>query len=187
MKLLTSKDGFNLEANEMLYSIREFAELLESRKNNKSLLLKELAYIYFYYDLSSDFQFEVNELMRNADVIKHVGLPDSWTKDKLLEEAIIAFNHLSQSASSRLLQSVYIGVDKIKNQLESIDLNERDKAGKPVWNIKQINDTIKGLPSLMESIEKTEKQFIKSQETSTTIRNSKVKTAFDGQDLSKIV
>ena len=186
MKLFSCTNGFDVEVSDELYTIREFSNLVEARKKNKKLIEKELAYIYFFADMSSDFQFQTNELERHKDLIKYLDLPSGWKKDKVLEEAIEAYKYLSQSASSRLLQSVYIGVDKIKSQLESIDLNERDKGGKPVWNIKQINDTIKGLPSLMESIEKAEKQFIKSQETSTNIRNNKSKSTYDDVDMSNI-
>lgn len=185
MKLISSSDGYSIEIEPELYTIREFAELLESRKKDKSLLIKELSYIYFFTDMGSDFQFQSNEIERHKDVKKYLALPDTWKKDKLIQEAIEAYKYLSQTASSRLLQSVYIAVDKIKSQLETIDLNERDKAGKPIWNIKQIQDTIKAMPDLMMNIEKAEKQFIRSQEEV----NNKKKTnkgLYDGVDLSKL-
>jgi len=179
MRLIKSVDGFSIEIEPELYTIKQFAELVESRKKNTSLLIKELSYIFFYTDMSSDFQFQTNEIERHKDVKKYVDLPTIWKKDKLVEEAIEAYKYLSQTASSRLLQSVYIAVDKIKNQLETIDLNERDKAGKPIWNIKQIQDTIKAMPDLMMNIEKAEKQFIKSQEDSTKIRGNKQKSVYE--------
>lgn len=185
MKLIKSSDGFSIEIEPELYTLREFAELVESRKKNTTLLYKELAYIYFYTDMGSDFQFQSNELERHKDVKKYLDLPSTWKKDKLVEDAIEAYKYLSQTASSRLLQSVYIAVDKIKSQLETIDLNERDKAGKPIWNIKQIQDTIRAMPDLMMNIEKAEKQFIRSQEE---VNNKKKanKGLYDGVDLSKI-
>jgi hypothetical protein len=185
MRLITSTDGYSIEIEPELYTIAEFANLIESRKKNKELILKELSYIYFYTDMASDFQFQSNELERHKDVKKYVGLPDTWKKDKLVEEAIEAYKYLSQTASSRLLQSVYIAVDKIKSQLETIDLNERDKVGKPIWNIKQIQDTIKAMPDLMMNIEKAEKQFIRSQEEVNNKKKSN-KGLYDGVDLSKI-
>lgn len=185
MKLLRSPDGFSIEVDPEIYTIRQFADLVENRKKNTSLLLKELGYIYFFADLKSDFQFQTNEIERNRELINFLGLPDNWKKDKLLEEAIEAYKYLSQTPASGLLQSCYIMADKIKEQLTGIDLNERDKGGKPVWNIKQIQDTIKALPYVMESIEKAEKQYIKSQEENNTIRNNKQKSMYDGVDLNK--
>lgn len=178
MKLLNSPDGFIVEVNPELYMIKEFANLLENRKDKK-LLLKEIAYIYFFYDLSSDFQFELNEFSRHKDLIKYLDLPTDWTKDKLLNEAIDAFNYLSQSPASRLLQTAYIGADKLKSQLETMNLNERDKGGKPIWNIKQFNDTLKQIADTVESLDKAEKKFIKSQEDNSKLRGTKTKSMYE--------
>lgn len=185
MKLIRSKDGFSIEIEPELYSIADFAKLIESRKKNESLLIKELSYIYFFTDMTSDFQFQTNEHDRHKDLKKYLDLPADWDRDRLIDEAIETYKYLSQNPSSRLLQSVYIGVDKIKSQLESINLNERDKMGKPVWNIKQFQDTVKALPMVMESISQAEKQYIKSQVESTKIRGNKAKSMYDGVDLGK--
>lgn len=185
MRLITSKDGYTIEIEPELYTIKDFADLLESRKKNKELLYKELAYIYFFADMSSDFQFQTNETERHKDLKKYLNLPTDWKKDKLIEEAIETYRYLSQTPSSRLLQSVYIAVDKIKTQLETIDLNERDKSNKPVWNIKQIQDTIKAMPDLMMNIEKAEKQYIKSQEENNKIRGKKETSMYDNIDMGK--
>jgi len=185
MKLLTSNDGFNVEINPELYAIKEFANLLESRKD-KALLVKEISYIYFFYDMATDFQFETNELARNKDVIQYIGLPDDWQPDELVNEAIKAFKYLSQTVSSKLLKTAYMAINKIQEQLESINLNERDKSGKPIWNIKQIQDTINAMPMVMERIEKAEKQFIKSQEDNTKLRGTKLKSIYeDGSGTNK--
>lgn len=186
MKLIRSNDGYTIEVEPELYKIKEFAELIESRKKNLDLLHKELCYIYFYTDMSSDFQFQSDKNERHKDLKKYLDLPSVWKRDKLVDEAIKAYEYLSQTASSRLLQSVYIAVDKIKNQLETIDLNERDKVNKPIWNIKQIQDTIKAMPDLMANIEKAEKQYIKSQEENTKVRGNKSKSTYDDIDMSKI-
>lgn len=186
MKLFKCTDGFNVEIDPMLYGISEFAELLESRKKNLDLLKKELHYIYFFADMSSDFQFNVDERLRHNDLIKYTNLPATWKKDKLIEDAIDAYKYLSTSISSELLQSVRISVDKIKKQLETIDINERDKMGKPIWNLKQFQEIANKLPETMASIDKAEKQYIKIQEENNVIRNNKTKNPYDGQDLSKI-
>lgn len=178
MNLIQSKDGYNVEINPELYTIHEFAELLESRKDKK-LLLKEIAYIYFFYDLSSDFQFELNTMARHDDVVRYVNLPGTWSKDKYMDNAIAAFLYLSQTPASKLLQAAYIGANKLKEQLEQLDLNERDKAGRPIWNLKQYNDTLKSLADTVDSIDKAERQFIKSQEDNSTLRGTKIKSIYE--------
>ena len=182
MRLITLKeDGFTLDINPELYTIREFAELIESRKKNKDILIKELAYIYFFSDLTSDFQFQVNEYDRHKDLIKYLSLGESWKKDKMIEDAIEAYRYLSQNVSSKLLAGVYIIVEKIEQQLKGIDLDERDKSGKPIWNIKQIQEVARGLPFVMESIEKAEKVYIKSQEDNNKLRGTKTKSIYEDE------
>lgn len=186
MRLLKSKDGYSIEVEPEIYAIGDFAKLAEARRKNLDLLYKELAYIYFFCDMSSDFQFQTNEAARDAELKKYLDMPTGWKRDDLVSSAMETYIYLSQTASSRLLQGVYIAVDKIKAQLESIDLNERDKGGKPIWNIKQIHDTIKGMPDLMMNIEKAEKQFIKSQKENGKLPGNKQRSLYDGQDLGKI-
>lgn len=186
MKLLQiADDNYTLEIEPEIFTIGEFAELVESRKKNPGLLHKELGYIYFFTDMGSDFQFQTSEIERHKDIIKYLDLPTGWKKDRVLEKAIEAYKYLSQTPTSRLLESAYISTEKIKKQLESIDLNERDKSGKPVWNVKQILDTVKAMPSLMDAIQEAEKKYIKLQETSTKLRANKNKSVYDDIDMSK--
>lgn len=184
MKLIKCKeDNLTLEIEPELYSILEFAELVENRKKNNALLIKELAYIYFFADLGSDFQFQANEIERDKDLKKHLGLPLGWRRDKLVDEAIEAYRYLSQTTSSKLLQSAYIASDKIIKQLQSIDLDERDKNGKPIWNLKQFNDTTKAIAQTVSELDKAEKQFIKDQEENTKLRGTKNKSVYDDVDM----
>lgn len=185
MKLFQSEDGMTVSIAPEAYTIKQFAELIESRKGDVTLIHKELAYVYFFADMSSDFQFQTNTKDRHYDLIKYLGLPSDWVKDKYVEEAIEAYEYLSQTASSRLLQSAYVVADKIKAQLESINLNERDKGGKPVWNIKQIQDVLKSLPSSMESIDQAEKKFIRSQVETGKLKGNRQKSMYDGIKLGK--
>ena len=184
MKLVRCKeDNLTLEIEPELYSIKEFAELVEDRKKNNALLIKELGYIYFFADLGSDFQFQASEIERHKDLKKHLGLPLSWNRDKLLDEAISAYRYLSQTTSSKLLQSAYLASDKIIKQLENIDLDERDKNGKPIWNLKQFNETTKAIAETVRELDKAEKQFIKSQEENTKLRGTKSKSVYDDVDM----
>jgi len=130
--------------------------------------------------------FQTDEVLRNSELVKYLDLPRTWKKDTKMKEAIEAYKYLSQTPSSLLLQAAYIGVDKVKTQLRDIDLNERDKGGKPIWNLKQFNDTLKAVASTVEQLDKAEKQFIKSQIENDKIRGNKNKSLYDGQDFSKI-
>lgn len=177
--IIVKEDGFTLDVNPLLYTIAEFANLIEFRSKDRKLLLKELAYIYFHTDLKSDFQFQVDANERKRDLIKYLDLDASWTVGPEVKKAIEAYKYLSQTVSSKLLATVYSIVDKIEAQLNSIDLDERDKSNKPIWNIKQIQEVAQRLPYVMESIDKAEKIYIRSQEDNTKIRGTKTKSLYE--------
>ena len=136
-------------------------------------------------DMASEFQFQVNIYERQREVKKYMNLPLDWEPDEIVLEAIEAYKYLSQTPASRLLESAYIASEKLKSHIESIDLNERDRNSKPVWNIKQYNDILAMLPKTLESLDNAEKQYIKMQETKTKIRKNKEKTLYDGMVLGK--
>lgn len=178
MKLVELDSEYNPIINPELFLLDCFAKLRDDRKNPK-LLLKEIGYIYFFYDMKSDFQFQTNKKERHKDVKKYVNLDVNWDVDDILEECISTYLYLSQTVAGKLLESAYLTVDKIKDQLNLIDLNERDDRGKPIWNIKQMADTSKIIPDILESMQKSEKAFIKGQEENEKLRGSKLKTLYE--------
>ena len=178
MKLIELDSEYHVIINPELFLIDCFVELRDDRKDPK-LLLQEIGFIYFFYDLKSDFQFQTNKKERLKDVKKYVKMPPGWEVDDKLQECINTYNYLSQTVSGRLLSNAYLSVDKINDQLNLMDLNERDKMGKPIWNIKQFADTTKLIPQLMETLEQSELAYIKGQEKNDKLRGNKIKTLYE--------
>jgi len=178
MKLFDLDDSYNIIVKAEVFLLKDFKDLQKARKDS-TLLYQELGYIYYFCDLSSDFQFELNPVKREKDIIKYVGLPEGWIADDLVKTCVQVYLYLSQTVSSRLLESAYLAVDKFIKQIEKIDLNERDKANKPIWNFKQMMDSVKGIPDTMENIRKAEAQYLKNAEKDTKLRGDKVKTLYE--------
>lgn len=186
MKLFELDDTYTVNFEPEIFLIKDFKNLRDSRKKKIDLLYKELSFIYFYCDMSSDFQFQTSKVDREIEIKKFVDLPETWKPDKLINACIETYNYLSQTVSSRLLESIYTTVDKIKTQLEDLNLNERDKSNRPIWNVKQIVDSIKVMPDLLESIRKAEKEFIKGQQESDKLRGEKIKTLYEDGIIKKL-
>jgi hypothetical protein len=178
MKIFELDESYNVIFSPELFLLKDFRDLRDDRKDI-DILYKEISYIYFFADLGSDFQFELNLNKRKKDLIRYVGLPPNWKPDKLVETCIEVYEYLSQTVSSSLLESVYAIVDKFQKQIKGIDLNERDKGGKPIWNQKQIMDMAKSVPDLLESTKKAEFEFLKDQEKETKIKGDKLKTLYE--------
>jgi hypothetical protein len=178
MKLIDLDDQYNVVLDPEVFLLDDFKKLRDDRKDPE-LLLKEIGYIYFFYSLKSEFQFQTDKNKRHEDVLRRVNLPAEWKPDDLVSACIKLYIHLSQTVAGGLLESAYLTVDKIKDQLNSINLNERDERNKPIWNIKQILDTSKSIPELMETIRDAEKAYIKGQEEEDQLRGNKIKTLYE--------
>lgn len=180
LTLITSKDGFNIEVDPYLWTIYEFAEYLKERdyENNKELVMKELGWLYFFNDPESDFQSDVDPTSRFVNVLDYVGLPLSWKPDSRLEKLVELYLG-PESLVDKLLTTARIATDKLNRQLSKIDLDERDKSGKPIYNLKQFNETITQLPSTMESLDKAEKMYVRNKAERNNLRGGKTKAIFE--------
>jgi hypothetical protein len=179
MKLFSCEDGFNVIIEPEILLIRDFNFLYVDRKGNENLILKELAYIYFMHEASSDFQQQADEAERSLEVIKHTNLPAGWQPDNYITDCCNTFLERSETMSSGLLKDTYAMVQKIRTELKAIDLGEKDKMGKPVYNLKQIIETAKLVPSLMEALNKAEKEYVKGQAEVNLNKGSKTKSTYE--------
>lgn len=179
MKLFKCEDGYRVDVSPELYLISEFDALLTNRENDKDTLLKELGYIYFMHDVESDFMSQTNNGMRHDEIVRYLNLPSGWKVDHLLQKAIEAYLYLSETLSSKLLTTARKSVDKLNIQLDKLDLDERDKSGKPIYNLKQFNDTVTQLPNTMEALDKAEKMYIKGVAEKGKLKGNKDKKIFE--------
>lgn len=177
MKLFKCEDGFNVEIEPELFLINVFKSLYMDRKGKEPLVIKELAYIYFMHEASSDFQsLDITE--RAFDVKKHVNLDPSWEEDQYVRDCVDMFLEREPIASG-LLKDTYEMVNKIRDEMKSINLSEKDKSGKPVYNLKQIVETTKQIPFLMETLNKAENEYVKGQAETNKNKGSKVKSIYE--------
>ena len=179
MKLFNIDDQYNLIFEPEVFLIHDFAELKKSRKDVK-LLRKELGYIYFYCDLSSDFQRNLDPDSKKEDIKKFVKLPVKWEPDAKVKKCMEVYRYLSKTIASELLETAYRAVDKLKRHIDTLDLNERNpQTNAPIWNPKVIQDMVKGLPDLLKSVQQAEAEYIKGVEESDRLRGDKIKTFYE--------
>lgn len=182
LTLIKTDDGFNLDIADELWFIWEFKVFLEDRlkdkKNGKEQILKELGYLYFYYNPESDFASQTNDSLRHDEVLQYVNLPNNWKADKLFENIVSIYNGV-ETLTDKLLKTARLATDKLNIQLAKIDLDEKDKSGKPIYNLKQFNETIKQLPDTMEALDKAEKMYIRNKAEKTNLKGGKEKSIYE--------
>jgi hypothetical protein len=179
MKLFSCEDGFSVVIEPEILLIKEFHDLYMDRKANENLILKELAYIYFMYEISSDFQQNGNEEERSLEVVKHTNLPSTWIPDEFIIACSEVYVTRSETMTSGLLKDTYGMVQKIREELKLINLSEKDKMGKPVYNLKQIIETTRLIPGLIAELNKAEKEYVKGQAEVNKNKGSKTKTMYE--------
>lgn len=179
MKLFKCGDGFTVEIEPEILLIREFNELYVDRKGDEAIIKKELAFVYFFNDPVSDFMYEANPELRMPDVIKHVGLDPSWTPDAFVKACEEVYREKTETTSSILLATTRRMSQKIREEMEEINLSEKDKSGKPVYDIKKFIESAKAIPGLIEVLIKAEKEFIQGQKDQSKNKGSKKKGIYE--------
>lgn len=162
MKLFELKNWV-LHVSEEAWGFPIFKKILDRDKSkNKETSLKEFLFIYHFVDLRSDYSIMVNEQERIDNIKKDIGLDKTWNVDSDLQAAINFYQEHSDTIISKLYKSAVKAVNDISvylNNTESL-LNERDKTGKPVYNLQQIVNGLKSVKSIMKDLKDAHNEVI---------------------------
>jgi len=133
---------------------------------DKSLANLELAYIYYMADERSDFMHVLDLEERDEEVKKWLDMPARWSGNrKDIVRAIHYYQKLSETTSTKLLQSTRLVLQKISEFLDGINMNERDeRTKKPIHDISKITNAVEKIPKLIKAINEIEKEVIKEKE-----------------------
>lgn len=145
--------------------LKPFREIWDNdtckEKTNAS---RELAYVYFMCDQRSDHSIILDESERHEIVIHDLELGEHWIRPQYVTEAMDYYKKMSQTTSTKLLDSTRAVVQKISKFLDDVDPDERGKDGKPVFSINQIVSSVEKVPKLIKSLNEIEKEVIKEKE-----------------------
>ena len=101
---------FSIEENQVIISpelriVPQFKKIITRDKDRyKRLALLELAYIYFMYDYKSPYM-NISEVDRHAQIVKHLKLPEGWSIDNDLKEAVNQYLEFQETPSIKALKS----------------------------------------------------------------------------------
>lgn len=156
-----------------------FKALWERDKSkDKSLAKQELAFIYFMKDPRSDYQYLIDEEDRQREVILGLGMPVDWKPDGKVLNAM-SFYEKFKPISAGLLEDTRVAVNKLRELLRYIDLDEVDDKGRPVYTLNTITATIKQIPSLVKDLDEAERSLAKEIAQSDKVRGSSEKAIYE--------
>lgn len=174
---------YEVEFSEEALLLEPFSVLFKRDKTeHKDIAVKEMAFIYFFIDLRSDYIAILDEDERKEEIIKDLKLPKSWKPDKKVENAIAFYKEKSGTVSARLLEDSYLAVDKVSKYLRDVNLDETVTIKgqvKPKHDVKKIADTIKLVPSLLSSLKQAETVYLNEKEESKSKSGSRDFNTFE--------
>lgn len=150
------------------------------KSKDKSKAMQELAFIYFMEDPRSDYQYLVDAAVREEEIKKGEGLPESWKPDKVVQRAI-EFYRSFKPASAGLLEDTRYAVNKLRELLRNINLDERDDKGKPVHTLSSVTQTIKQIPGLVKDLDEAERALSREILQEAKARGSQTKALYEDE------
>jgi hypothetical protein len=126
----------------------------------------EMAYVYYMADERSDFMHILDMDERAQEVKLWLDMHSGWSgQRKEIVRAIHYYTKLSETTSTKLLQSTRLVLQKISEFLDNINMNERDeRTKKPIHDIGKITGAVEKIPKLIKAINEIEKEVIKEKE-----------------------
>ena len=172
-------EGYKITISEEALLLKPFKAIWKRDKSlNKEKALSELGFIYFFCDIRSDYQYIVDEEARMASIKEGEGMPEDWTPDSVVLEAM-QFYSTFKSSSALLLEDIRYAVDKLRKLLREIDLTQTDDKGKPIYTLNTITATIKQVPSLVKDLDEAERSIAKEIAQSDKVRGAQSKSIYE--------
>lgn len=154
--------NFEVVPTEECFLIKPIRQLYyKDKSKTKDTFLTQLSVIYFLADPRSTYSYIIDPAERLKMIIEQEGLPSNFKIDATLQNAIDCYQTHTKTASSLLLESTKIAVEKVREFLKNVDLNEMDDKGKPKYTINSITTAIKQIPQLAKDLAEAEKAITK--------------------------
>lgn len=149
---------------EIILLIKEFANLWEPARNKepgdakgteRRRCFREFTYIYLMYDWESPYK-AFSDKDRHETSLADAAMADKDLLDETFRGASKKYREIQDTRMLKLLNGMYKTIDELTLFLSTVDLQERDVDGKPIFNAKQISDTIAGVGKTVTSLETVE-------------------------------
>jgi hypothetical protein len=172
-------EGYRVVISEEALMLKPFKKIWDRDKHeDKRDALNELAFIYFYVDPRSDYQYITIPESRMEAIKEGEGLPSDWKPDKDLLAAI-NFYETFKPMSALLLDDSRKMINKLRDYINDIDFNEKDDKGKPIYTMSSITSTIKQIPELTKTLNEAERLVNQEMLEAAKARGSVELTIFD--------
>ena len=164
-------EGYEVRVAPEALTLKPFRKLWQRDKSkDKSIVIQELSFIYFYCDPRSDYQYIIDDDDRMKAVKEGEGLPDDWKPDKDVEDAIELYRSFDTSAAL-LLKTANEAVEKVRKLLTELEPDDTK-------SLKDYLTALKMIPEVATMLKDAEKAINDESEYGEA-KGSIEKTLFD--------
>ena len=169
-------EGYRIVISEEALLLKPFKKIWDRDKTkNKEKAYMELGFIYFYCDPRSDYQYLTDEEERLKAIKEGEGIPDKWSPDNIVKEAMNFYNGFKPT-SALLLEDTRNMVNGYRAKLREIT---KDMSDLEIKDIKDIGAIIKQIPALVKDLDEAERAVSKEIIESNKVRGSQEKSIYE--------
>lgn len=168
--------------------IKEFQDLWTNERNKckedktgekKLLVFRELSYIYLAIDWRSPYQ-EWSERERHELALKDAQITPEEFENELFRAACRKYKAMQETSKiGSLLQSQLSLIERMRIYYDTMDFEERDQNGKPIFKMKDIQGEVAAMAKTIEGIQALKELHKKEQEQETSLRGDHEAGMFD--------
>lgn len=176
MKLFYIRENQVYPTDECL-RVSEFKILWDRDKSKyKDTAIKELSYIEFLHSyLDTNPYAEYEEGVKEAKIILDLFGDTKWKPDKVVLDAVNKYIEFRDNASVslRFYKANINAIEKLRKFLETVDFNDRTKAGAAVYKPSDISKALKESNDVLASLQKLKERVQKENFESNKVRGNK--------------
>lgn len=157
------KDLYEVTFSPLLLTIEKFKKIITRDKSkDKDIALKEIAYIYHFADIRSDYMYKTNLEERSAEIIRDLQLPKTWKVDKDLQAAIDLYIERSTTPITAMYEGGLVAADSITSICKDSKRLVTD-AEDPLAATQKLAGILEKLPKAMANLNAAHTELIKEQ------------------------
>lgn len=163
MKLF-KMENYEVQVAEETWTLEPFKAILKRDKSkNKERAFKDVAFIFHFCDIRSDYMNITNPKERTDQIKIDTGMDKDWKIDPVIEEAIDFYKERSTTILEKLYMDAVVAVDGVRSHLRNAEtlLTERDQNDRPVFKPKDITAALRDVKVIMQDLKAAEKEVIK--------------------------
>ncbi len=178
MKLFSLDSEYNVIWEPQALLLSAFNKLLKRDKTKgKQRANNELAFVWFYTDIKSDYQIHTDSDKRIKQISADMpGLPSNWKQDSVVMAAVKFYEDHSTSVTSVILKDSMFVANKLSGKMrEAVEGDVKLDIGE----IAKLLDGVKKMPEVIKALQEAERAVLKEIQEAQGNIGSKEKSAFE--------